>query len=88
MVAFFHSQNKPIEEKIFYHGQLNSCLKITSPDLFVKVIAQFLPDNIRQFGAPEQVGNCVIVPHIELVVQWAAEADTDEIGQEHCENDD
>lgn len=36
---------------------------------------------------PQEVGQCVEVPHVELVVQGAAEADADEVGGEQGGND-
>ena len=47
-----------------------------------------LPGFIGKVGAPKEVGECVVVPNVELVMQRTAEADTDEVCQEHGEDDD
>lgn len=49
----------------------------------------FSPEQMSQFlhpTAPQQVGQSVEIPNIELVVQRAAEAHADEVGREQDKN--
>lgn len=50
----------------------------------------FSPEQVSQFlhsTAPQQVGQSVKIPNIELVVQRAAKAHANEVGRVQDEND-